>query len=62
MFRETLEAILDPRCDPRRELLALGRRIDWAKLDAACGETFVDQGVDHACPPGRWRGCTSSST
>lgn len=39
MFRETLEAILDPR----HELLELGRRIDWAKLDAACGETFVDQ-------------------
>jgi IS5 family transposase len=39
MFRETLEAILDPR----HELLELGRRIDWAKLDAACGETFIDQ-------------------
>ena len=39
MFRETLDAILDPR----HELLELGRRIDWAQLDAACGETFVDQ-------------------
>jgi transposase, IS5 family len=39
MFRETLEAILDPR----HELLELGRRIDWAGLDAVCGETFVDQ-------------------
>ena len=39
MFRETLEAILDPR----HELPELGRRIDWAKLDAVCGETFVDQ-------------------
>ena len=39
MFRETLEAILDPR----HELLELGRRIDWTQLDAVCGETFVDQ-------------------
>ena len=39
MFRETLEAILDPR----HELLELARRIDWTKLDAACGETFVDR-------------------
>ena len=39
MFRETLEAILDPR----HELLELGRRIDWAALDAVCGATFVDQ-------------------
>jgi Transposase domain (DUF772). len=39
MFRETLEAILDLR----HELLELSRRIDWAKLDAACGQTFVDQ-------------------
>ena len=39
MFRETLEAILDPR----HELPELGRRIDRAKLDAVCGETFVDQ-------------------
>ena len=38
MFRETLEAILDPR----HEVLELGRRIDWVKLDEACGETFVD--------------------
>jgi IS5 family transposase len=48
MFRETLEAILDPR----HELLGLGRRIDWAKLDAACGETFVDQ-VGRPGPPTR---------
>ena len=39
MFRETLEAILDPR----HELLELGRRIDWTKLDAVCGEAFVEQ-------------------
>ena len=39
MFREALEAILAPR----HALLELGRRIDWAKLEAACGETFVDQ-------------------
>jgi transposase, IS5 family len=39
MFRETLEAILDPW----HEVLQLGRRIDWAGLDAVCGETFVDQ-------------------
>ena len=39
MFRETLEAILDPR----HALLELGRRIDWEKLDAACGATFIDQ-------------------
>jgi transposase, IS5 family len=39
MFRETLEAILDHR----HALLELGRRLDWSKLDAACGETFVDQ-------------------
>ena len=48
MFRETLETILDPR----RELLAPGRCIDWAKLDAACGETFVDQ-VGRPRPPTR---------
>ena len=39
MFRETLEAILDPR----HELPEPGRRIDRAKLDAACGETYLDQ-------------------
>ena len=39
MFRETLEAILDPR----HALPELGRRIDWEKLDAACGATFIDQ-------------------
>ncbi len=39
MFRETLEAILDPK----HALLELGRRIDWEKLDAACGATFIDQ-------------------
>ena len=38
MFRETLEAILDPR----HELLELGRRIDWDRLEGVCGETFTD--------------------
>jgi IS5 family transposase len=57
MFRETLEAILDPR----HELLELGRRIDWAKLDAACGETFVDQVGRPGLPTRLMAGCTSSS-
>jgi len=38
MVRESLEAILDPR----HELPELGRRIDSAKLDGVCGETFTD--------------------
>ena len=37
MFRETLEAILNPR----HELLELARRIDWERIEAVCGETFV---------------------
>jgi IS5 family transposase len=36
MFRETLEAILDPR----HELLELGRRIDWTKLDTRINRVF----------------------
>jgi IS5 family transposase len=38
LFRETLEAILDPR----HELLRLARAIDWERLDALYGATFVD--------------------
>lgn len=37
MFRETLEAILDPR----HALLELARWIDWGRIEAVCGETFV---------------------
>lgn len=37
MFRETLEAILNPR----HELLVLARQIDWERIDEVCGETFV---------------------
>lgn len=39
MFRESLEAILDPR----HELLRLAARIDWDRLDALYGATFVEQ-------------------
>jgi transposase, IS5 family len=38
MFRESLEAILDPR----HELLRLAARIDWDRLDALYGATFVE--------------------
>ena len=48
MFRETLEAILDPK----HALPELGRRIDREKLDAACGATFIDQ-VGRPGPPTR---------
>ena len=37
LFRESLEAILDPR----HELLRLARAIDWERLDALYGATFV---------------------
>jgi len=39
MFRESLEAILDPR----HELLRLAARIDWDRLDALYGATFVER-------------------
>ena len=58
MFRETLEAILYAR----HELLELGRRIDWARLDRACGETFVDRVGRPDLPTRLMGGCTSSST
>ena len=48
MFRETLEAILDPK----HALPEPGRRIDREKLDAACGATFIDQ-VGRPGPPTR---------
>ena len=38
MFRESLEAILDPR----HELLGLAARIDWDRLDGLYGATFVE--------------------
>lgn len=38
MFRESLAAILDPR----HELLRLSARIDWDRLDALYGATFVE--------------------
>ena len=38
MFRESLAAILDPR----HELLRLAARIDWDRLDALYGATFVE--------------------
>lgn len=38
MFRESLEAILDPQ----HELLRLAARIDWDRLDALDGATFVE--------------------
>lgn len=38
MFRESLGAILDPR----HELLRLAARIDWDRLDAVYGATFVE--------------------
>ena len=38
MFRESLGAILDPR----HELLRLAARIDWDRLDALYGATFVE--------------------
>jgi IS5 family transposase len=38
LFRESLAAILDPR----HELLQLARRIDWERLDALYGATFVE--------------------
>lgn len=38
MFRESLEAILDPR----HELLRLAVRIDWDRLDTLYGATFVE--------------------
>lgn len=37
MVRETLEAIPNPR----HELLVLARQIEWDRIDAVCGETFV---------------------
>lgn len=37
MFRETLDAILNPR----HPLLVLAGRIDWARIETVCGETFV---------------------
>jgi IS5 family transposase len=39
MFRESLEALLDPR----HELLRLAARIDWDRLDALYGATFVER-------------------
>ena len=48
MFRETLAAILDPR----HELLQLARRIDWGRLDALYGETFMSMSGGPDCPPG----------
>ena len=39
MFRESLAAILDPR----HELLRLAARIDWDRLDALYGATFVER-------------------
>lgn len=47
MFRETLQAILAPR----HALLALGCRIDRAKRDVACGESFIDQVGRPGLPP-----------
>ena len=38
LFREALEALLDPR----HELLRLARAIDWERLDTLYGATFVD--------------------
>ncbi|WP_275569737.1 hypothetical protein [Psychromarinibacter sediminicola] len=37
MFRETLEMILNPR----HELLELARCIEWTRIEAVCGESFV---------------------
>jgi hypothetical protein len=48
MFRETLEAILDPR----HELLELGRRIDWAALDAVSGEPSSTRSAGPTCRRG----------